>query len=104
MNSDKREPLDFSPADEPLTAASGPEIALDEDFDLPMVELVEADATPPVPAANESEPPPSPKALPAPSSIPATRAAPPRLVYGLAAGASVLWAALKAMFRPWRRP
>jgi hypothetical protein len=93
MKSDKREPLDFSPTDAPL-AAGGPEAALDEDFDLPMVELVEAEAGPPLPAANESEPEPAPKALPAPSSLPAPKPPSPRLVYGMAAAASVLWAVL----------
>ena len=93
MKSDKREPLDFSPTETPM-AAAGPEAALDEDFDLPMVELVEAAPNPPIRAANESEPEPAPKALPAPSSLPAPKPPSPRLVYGMAAAASVLWAAL----------
>lgn len=95
MNSEKREPMDFA-VNEPLKpVANGPEVAFDEDFDLPAVELVQADAAaPPVPTANESAPPPSPKALPAPSSIPAPKDPSPRLVYGLAAAASLLWAVL----------
>ena len=97
MKSDKREPMDFSANDatEPVLAAvSAPEVALDEDFDLPEVELVEADPEPPVPVATQTAPPTSPKALPAPSSIPAPRTLSPRLIYTLAAAASVLWAVM----------
>ena len=97
MKSDKREPMDFSANDatEPaLAAASAPEVALDEDFDLPEVELVEADPEPPVPVATQTAPPTSPKALPAPSSIPAPKTLSPRLIYSLAAAASVLWAVM----------
>ncbi|HEX4095186.1 MAG TPA: hypothetical protein VHX64_00590, partial [Caulobacteraceae bacterium] len=94
MKSDKREPMHFRAATAPGMAANRPEIAEDEDFDLPTVELVETSASPPVPAANESAPPLSPKALPAPSNLPAPAGgSSPLLIYTLAAVASVLWAA-----------
>ena len=93
MKSRKREPLDLSPTDG-VQAVTGPEAALDEDFELPLVELVEADAAPPAPVVNESEPPLSPKALPAPSSLPAPKERSTRLIYGLAGAASVLWAVI----------
>ena len=117
MKSDKREPLDFTAndateptavaaapdvtfepialagePDEALFEAALPDLALDEDFDLPEVELVEADPEPPLPTPTQSSPPTSPKALPAPSSIPAPRTPSSRLIYGSAVAASVLWA------------
>ena len=96
MNSDERQPLGFRPnvGSEPMATGGRPEIALDEDFDLPQLQLVEADDSPPLPAARPSKPPPSPRALPAPSGATASRTRASRLVYILAAAASVLWAVL----------
>ena len=52
MKSDKREPLDFSPAQEPQAAVAhtDPDALFDEDFDLPVVELVDPEPVHPAPA------------------------------------------------------
>ncbi|HEY5412277.1 MAG TPA: hypothetical protein VIJ94_16270, partial [Caulobacteraceae bacterium] len=91
MKSDKREPMDFSERHALQPAANGPEVMADEDFDLPMAELVDAPSGS-VPATTAAVDTPEPKALPAPSSLPAPAGPSPRLVYALAAAASVLWA------------
>ena len=100
MNSDKREPMDFSVNDSLEPATDQPEVVLDEDFELPAVEVVEATAetsTPPAlpPPANDAETAAEfRRALPAPSTIRPTVGPPDRLIWAVATAASVLWAML----------
>jgi len=96
MKRDKREPLQLS-VNDMLEPAEVPDVVADDDLELPEIQLVEAEPagplTPTPPIAETTTD--APMALPAPSSIPVVATGPsPRLIYMLAAAASVLWAIL----------